>query len=181
MLEEGRQRLELLHRLDQLLQVLQPTRRVRRALRLPHRRVADSSSTALGELARRALSQLPAPAVEGGDQLEQRVARAGRQLVGLAHRPRGLEQADLGAASGRAQAAQRAVADAAPRQIDDPLERQIVVRLADHAEIGDGVADLGPLVEARAADDPVGDAQLDEALLEGPGLEARRGPAPPPG
>ena len=34
------------------------------------------------------------------------------------------------------------------------------------AQIGEGVADLGPLVEARAADHPVGQAEGDEPVLE---------------
>ena len=168
-----RQGVEFLHRLDQLLQVLESSGRVRGALGLPHRGVAGFVEHGLGEFARRPLLQLATPAVERREQLQQRVAGPRRQLVGLAHRPRRLAQADLGTASGRAQAAQRAVADATPRQIDDALQRQIVVRLADDPEIRDRVADLGPLIEARSADDTIGNAQLDEALLERAGLEAR--------
>ena len=172
MLQERRQRVELLHRLDQLLEVLQPARGVGRALGLPHRGIAALVQDDLGQLARAVVARQRPPAVEGRDQLGQGVAGAGRQLVGLAQGARGLEHAGLAGARRRAHAAQGAVADAAPRQVDDPLQGQIVVGLADDAEIGDRVADLGPLVEARAADHPVGDAQLDEPLLEGAGLEA---------
>ena len=35
-----------------------------------------------------------------------------------------------------------------------------------HAQIGHGVADFGALVEARAADDAIGQAERDEAVLE---------------
>ena len=41
----------------------------------------------------------------------------------------------------------------------------------DQAEVGDGVADLGALVEAEAADDLVGQADRDEPLFELAGLE----------
>ena len=64
-------------------------------------------------------------------------------------------------------------AEAALGQIDDPLEGEIVIRLMDHAQIGDRVANLGPLVEARPADHPIGQAEMDEPLLEGTGLIAR--------
>jgi hypothetical protein len=43
--------------------------------------------------------------------------------------------------------------------------------LSDEAEIGEGVADFLPLVEARAADDAIGQAERDEAVLEFAHLE----------
>ena len=65
----------------------------------------------------------------------------------------------------------RLVAEAALGLVDDPLEGEVVGRLDDQAEVGDGVADLGALVEAEAADDLVGEADGDEALFELAGLE----------
>ena len=61
---------------------------------------------------------------------------------------------------------QRGVAEAAARHVDDALEGEVVGRLVDEAQIGEGVADFLPLVEARAADHPVGQAGGDEAVLE---------------
>src|SRR5690349_5196070 len=63
------------------------------------------------------------------------------------------------------------VAEAALGQIDDAFEGEVVGGLADQAEVGDRIADLGALVEAEAADDLVGQADRDEALLELAGLE----------
>ena len=63
------------------------------------------------------------------------------------------------------------VADAAARHVDDALEGEVVGRLRDDAEIGERIADLGALVEARAADDAVVQAERDEAVLEGAHLE----------
>ena len=61
---------------------------------------------------------------------------------------------------------QRRVAEAALGHVDDALEGEVVGRLVDQAQIGQRVADLGALVEARAADDAVGQAEGDEAVLE---------------
>ena len=61
---------------------------------------------------------------------------------------------------------QRCIAQAAARNIDDAFEREIVRRLVDEAQIGERVADLGALVEARAADDAIGQAERDKTVLE---------------
>ena len=65
----------------------------------------------------------------------------------------------------------RLVAEAALGLVDDAFEREVVGRLDDQAEVGDCVADLGPLVEAKAADDLIRQADRDEPLLELAGLE----------
>ena len=59
------------------------------------------------------------------------------------------------------------VAEAALGRVHDPLERQIVVRRDGEPEIGHGIADLHPLIEAGAADDAVGQADGQEPVLEG--------------
>ncbi len=61
---------------------------------------------------------------------------------------------------------QRRIAQAALGRVDDALEGEVVVGLRDAAQVGQRVADLQPLVEARAADHAVGQAERDEALLE---------------
>ena len=63
------------------------------------------------------------------------------------------------------------VAEAALGHVDDALEGEIVGRLRDHAQIGQRVPDLGALVEARAADHAIGQAELDEAVFEFAHLE----------
>ena len=63
------------------------------------------------------------------------------------------------------------VAQAALRHVDDALEGEIVGRLRDDAQIGQRVADFGALVEARAADHAIGQAELDEAVFEFAHLE----------
>ena len=52
----------------------------------------------------------------------------------------------------------------------DPLECQVVRRLRDYPQVREGIADFGAFVEAEAADDAVGHADLDEAILELAGL-----------
>ena len=61
-------------------------------------------------------------------------------------------------------------AEPAFRNIDDAFERKVVRRLGDKAQIGDGVADLGALVEP-CAKHFVGKADGDEAFLEFARLE----------
>ena len=69
---------------------------------------------------------------------------------------------------------QRGVAEAALRHVDDALEVQDRWPAWRDAEISDRVPDLLALVEARAADDAIGQPERDEALFEGAHLEARR-------
>src|SRR3546814_1171377 len=65
----------------------------------------------------------------------------------------------------------RLVAKPALWGVDDPLEREIVVRLHNDAQISHGVADFGAFVETETTDDPVGQADADEAVFELAGLE----------
>ena len=61
---------------------------------------------------------------------------------------------------------QRLLADAAPRHVDDALEADRLVRVVDHAQIGDQIAHFAPLVEADAADQLIADAVLDEGFFK---------------
>ena len=63
------------------------------------------------------------------------------------------------------------IAEPALGHIDDALEGEIVGRRIDDAQIGECVADLGALVELRAADHAVVQAERDEAVLEFAHLE----------
>ena len=62
---------------------------------------------------------------------------------------------------------QRLVAEPALRHIHDALEFEVGGGVLQHLQIGDGVLDLLPLVEARAADDAIGHADGHEAVFEG--------------
>src|SRR5574338_369282 len=66
---------------------------------------------------------------------------------------------------------ERLVAEATLGGVDDPLAGEIVGGREDKPEVGDGIADLGPLVEAETADDLVAQPDRDEPLLELAGLE----------
>jgi hypothetical protein len=59
------------------------------------------------------------------------------------------------------------------RRVHDPLEGEVVVRRHGEPEIGHGVAAFLPLVEAGPADDAVGQADGQEAVLEGSHLVRR--------
>ena len=100
------------------------------------------------------------------DQPAQRPARLRLQLVGLDHRARRFEQRDAALAGVVVQHLHGGIAEPALRHVDDALEGEIVGRRIDDAQIGQRVADLGALIEARAADDAIGQAERDEAVLE---------------
>ncbi len=114
---------------------------------------------------------LAAPAGEGGEQVAERGAGARRELVGLDDVLGGVDERHASRPGAVVQQLHRRLADAAPRRVDDALEGEVVGGLGDDAEIGERVADLLALVEARAADDAVVEAEGDEAVLEGAHLE----------
>ena len=98
-------------------------------------------------------------------------ARFRFQLVGLDHGAGGLEQRNAALAGVVVQHLHGGVAEAALRHIDDALEGEIVGRRVDHAQIRQRVADFGALVESRAADHAIGQAERDEAIFEFAHLE----------
>ena len=65
----------------------------------------------------------------------------------------------------------RHIAQPALGLVDDALKRQVIIGLRDEAEIGVGVADFHALVKARAADDAIGQAEIDKAVFEFAHLE----------
>src|SRR3546814_8949049 len=98
MLQEPRQVLELLHRRDQLLEILELARRLRLLARLPHVGIAGFVEHGLGEVGVRYVLGAPSPAVEVLNDAGQTAARGGLQLVGLDElQRRGVKRAALGA------------------------------------------------------------------------------------
>ena len=57
--------------------------------------------------------------------------------------------------------------------IDDAFKRQIICRLRHQPQIGQRVADFSAFVETETANDAIGQANGDEAVLELAGLELR--------
>ena len=106
------------------------------------------------------------PAVECRDKSGERVARRRPQPVAADQEPRRLDKRQPLLARKGMELLQGGAADAAPRRVQDALEGEIVRRLVDEAQIGERVADLLALVKARPADDPIGQGQRDEPLLE---------------
>ena len=62
------------------------------------------------------------------------------------------------------------VADAALGLVEDAAQVDVVVRVDQHAQVGEGVLDFLALVEAGAADHLVGQPDADQDVLDGPGL-----------
>jgi len=171
-LEESRQRVEFLQGVGQLLQVLQPALGFGRAVGAQHVGVARFVEDGLDHLNVVDPVEHGAPAVEALDQVAQRLALPALELVGLQRPPHRLEQRHLLGALDDAQRAKSRLSQPAARCVVDALEGEIVVRLHRDAAVGQRVADLLSLVEARAADHAVGQAQGDEPLFELARLEA---------
>ena len=101
----------------------------------------------------------------------QRAARLRLELVGLDHGAGGFGERHAALAGVIVQQLHGGVAQPALRHIDDALEGEIVGRRIDHAQISERIADFGALVEARAADDAIRQAERDEAVFEFAHLE----------
>ncbi len=79
----------------------------------------------------------------------ERAARLRLQLVAL-RQPGGRgQQRDAEVTGQQMDATEAGRTQAALRDVDDALEGEVVVRLHHQTEVGDGVADFLPLVEAR--------------------------------
>ena len=173
MLQEGAQALILLHGADQLLQVLEPAGRFRRAVVLPHRGVAGFVQHDLGKLGVRRGFQQSLPAREIGGDLAKGGARLRLQLVALGKGGGSLEHRHAKRTRRVVDLADRGLAKPALGHVHDALEGEVVGALRHDAQKGERIADFHPLVEARTADDAVVQADLDEAVLEGARLEGR--------
>ena len=114
---------------------------------------------------------LGAPTVEVAQEVGERRACTGRDLVGLHRLASGLHHRHAADPGDMQQLLDGGVADPPLGHIDDALEGQVVVGRLDQPQIGVDVADFRPLEEAWPADHRVGDLQHHEAFFEGPHLE----------
>ena len=96
----------------------------------------------------------------------KRAARLGLELVGLDDEARRFGERHAALARVVVHQLDGGVAEPALGHVDDALEGEVVGRRVDDAQIGQRVADFGALVEARAADHAIGQAERDEAVFE---------------
>ena len=153
------------------LKILQTTFGVGGSFDLPHRDEAALLEDRLSQFLVRRRIDLGGPAIEVAQQIAQDLPRTGLELLALSQRARRTHQREPGATPVFMQESERRLAQAAARQIVYTLERQVVVGLSDAAKIRQRVADLGPLDELRAADDPIRDADFQKSLFELPHLK----------
>ncbi len=160
MLQEARQIVELLHRDDEFLQVLKPPRRLGRLVVHQHLSVAALIEHHFGQFRlRQAVPPVAvqrAPAFEIRHHAGQRTADVGAKIVRRHQFRCGAVETNPRCACGGVKRLHRGISDAALGLVDDTLEGQVVVGLMDHAQIGQRVAQFHALVEARAADDAIG-------------------------
>ena len=172
MLEEGAEGFIFLHRAGELGEVFEAAGGFGAALGLEHRRcsrfrraamrASSGWGSSLAIVRQRAMSATKRPRLRracGVSSSLSSIARGGEQERLLRGAGEGVDVGD------------GLVAEAALGDVDDAFEGEVVGRLGDQAQVGERVADLGALVEAEAADDLVGEADGDEALLELAGLE----------
>ena len=104
-------------------------------------------------------------------QFADGAAGAGWYLVGFGQGVRGGEEGLLQHPRHLVDGLKGSVAEAALGLVEDALEGEIVVGLGDNAQIGEGIPDFLALVEARATDHAIGDAELHETLFKRAHLE----------
>ncbi len=112
-----------------------------------------------------------APAREALDEIGKRPAGFSREILRFDDLAGRLEQGNSPGAGEGMEPLEGRVAEPALRHVDDALELEIVRRVGGDLEIGDGVLDLGALVEARAADDAIWQPRRHEPVLERAHLE----------
>src|SRR3954451_11963345 len=98
----------------------------------------------MGKLAR----HLPPPR-DVGDEIAEAPARLCGELVAV-EQGRGRQQERMLRRAGVAvEGSHRLVAKASLRLVDDPLEREIIGRLDDQAEVGDRIPNLSTLIKTE--------------------------------
>ncbi len=171
-IEEAFETVEILERVHKFLQILEPARRLDRLVLLPHRGVAafiKHDLRKLGVMGR--LGHLP-PAGKVVHEGAERPPCRWLEFVRRDDLPGDFRNGQRLRAGDLVELFQGRIADAAAWRVDDALEGKPVFRLMDEAQVCQRIADFLALVEARAADDAIGNAQRDEAFLELAGLEA---------
>ena len=159
-----------LRRADQLGQVLEPALGLDRALGLELGEVAATARAAARAAGRGRSARSVGRRRRAGSRnasmpltaLPPTPASSARRRASMNGRP-------VGGGPG-VEPADRRVAHAPLGLVDDPLDRHLVDRVDDRPQVGDGVLDLPPVVEAGAADHLVGDAGPHELLFQHPAL-----------
>ena len=171
--EEVVERAELAHRAHEFLEVVEPRLRLWRFVRLKHVGIARLLENDFQQPWMFCVRRLRAPALHVEQEAAQ--ARPGRPLDVLAAYLHVCNAREVGVHLPRCdvELLDRGVANAALGLVDHALEGEVVSFRADQAQIGEGVADLRALEEARSADDAIGRSGDDEAFLERPHLPRR--------
>ncbi len=106
-----------------------------------------------------------AQVVEEDDERLDATPRRTRD-AGVVGPAQGLHEPDAQFGSERVELGDAGVADAALGHVEHALDADLVGRVDDRPQVGHGVLDLAPVVEARATDDLVGHAEAHHGLLD---------------
>ena len=127
--------------------------------------VDERREVALGDLGAQALHE---PAERG-----ERLALALRDRLDPVSLTQGLGQRDAPLARIRLELGLRLGAEPPRRRVDDPREREGVLRVPQEPEVRQHVLHLASLIEGDTADHLVGEAERAERVLDGPRLRVR--------
>ena len=160
MFEKTLQILEIFQRLDQFLEVFEPSRCLWRFVVLPKAGVAGFVQNDLGQcdMGIRLGAHLRRPAVQPCDQFGQFLQPLAAQQTTLADQSGAFHQGHATRARGALDRLDRLVAQAAFGGVDDAFKRQIIGGRHGQPEIGHRIADFHPFIESRPADHAVGQA-----------------------
>ena len=154
------------HRTDEFLQILEPSSRFGRALRLQHLDIAALLKNKPRQLFMRDLIRPSPPPIELVEDTPQNLTGTRFQFLGFDQLTRRANQGETGLAAIVVEDRKGCFAKASLWAVLDPLEGEVVVGLGDAAKIGQGVAYFRPLVESWSADNLVRQPQGDEPLLK---------------
>ncbi len=153
---------------DQFVQVLHPRLGFLALFRQIHRLEAGVLDGDIRLLVQWQHGDLLLQRVDQLDKAAHRVTGATGQHLVVEQRLGRLPQVEPLIAGVAAQDLEGAIADAAGRGVDHPLEAGVVATVVDKPQVGHGVLDLLPLEEAQATVDAVGHGVLHQRLFQHP-------------
>ena len=164
--EEIAERFVFLHCAGEFGEVFEAAAGLDSLFGLKCQRVAAFVEHGAGQICVREVAPQISPTRDVADQIAERAARLRGQFVGVENACGGVDERDALGAGEHLYLCDRFVAQPALRHIDDAFEGEVVARLVDEAQIGERIADFGAFVKTETADDAVGHADGDEAVLE---------------
>ena len=166
MLQECAEIWEFFHRADEFLEVFETTGAVGGPFLLPHIGVAGFLKHLFREFIVLHRVDACCPAGDVAGEITQGATWLGLQFIGFDETIDSFQHRNAGFAGILMHEFDGGIAKAALGGVHDALEGEVIGRIGDDPEIGEGIADFEALVKARAANDAIGQAESDEAVFD---------------